>query len=962
MIKEPIANGIAPPEDVAPADFLAVDYPVLDSAVAEPPLEAQIFDEQITRLYTSIPVNLIGNPLCVVAFVAVLWPIAPAQLLLGWAVYAQLVNLGGMAIVRAFRGNRGKRPSKFWSDAFIAYTLADGVTWGMAGYLFFVPQSPAYGLFVGGTILGVAVGAQLAMLSFLPALASFTVLVLAPLGTRLLTIGEPIYVVLSGLMLLYWFLVISAGVRFNRDLKSTWLLRLQLAASEKSLRQSNDRLEKRVRERTAALRRQIAEHQHTEQALKQAKDNYRTIYQKAQEGIFQVTDQVILTANPALARICGYDSPEQMITEIRSIGRQLYADSDDGRALTEILGRDGFATDYETRLRRRDGRIIWVSMNVRAEHTADGSLDYYSGTLEDITKRKVAEAALREREAQYRAVVEAQTELICRCLPDGQLTFTNPAFRRMFGVDGESTPELRLFGEGNSPGLFPDEAARIIRTGLEGLSQAQPIWTSEVEVRRQDGELRWMMCTHTALFDDQARITEYQTVGTDITARKEAEQWVEFLATHDSLTGLPNRVLFQDHLELALGQADRLNVRVAVLLIDLDQFKYINDAHGHSFGDSLLQEVARRLRESVRGGDTVARLGGDEFAVIQSQVRSVDETGLLAGRILAALGRPFEIDTMAAHTGASIGITIYPDDSNDIGELLKHAELALYRAKSRGRAAIEFYQHDLGVEAERRMEVASQLRLALAEERFLLHYQPIIRLSDGAIVGAEALLRMGGGGDKPLLPSEFIPIAEAAGLIVPIGDWVLRQACRQMRLWRETGVVVGPVSINISAAQFHDQTLVEKISQALTSTSTDPASLQLEITEGALMDDAESAIRTLHRLVDLGLNLSIDDFGISFSSLNYLKRLPVRKIKIDRSFVRGITSSAEDNSIIRAIVDLAHSLDLIVLAEGVETDAQRWSLEGMGCDEIQGFLVSRPVPAADLESICRRRPRRAASA
>jgi len=235
-------------------------------------------------------------------------------------------------------------------------------------------------------------------------------------------------------------------------------------------------------------------------------------------------------------------------------------------------------------------------------------------------------------------------------------------------------------------------------------------------------------------------------------------------------------------------------------------------------------------------------------------------------------------------------------------------------------------------------------------------------LPDGAFVGSEALLRMGQTGQAPLLPGEFIPIAESAGLIVPIGEWVMRQACRQIRLWREADLLFGPVSINISATQFHDQDLVEKIRQALITTETDPKWLQLEITEGTLMGDAEGAIRTLHRLVDLGLSLAIDDFGISFSSLNYLKRLPVRKIKIDRSFVRGITSSAEDHSIIRAIVDLAHSLGLSVLAEGVETDAQRWALEGLGCDEIQGFLVSRPISASDLESLYRRRPRRAASA
>ncbi len=431
---------------------------------------------------------------------------------------------------------------------------------------------------------------------------------------------------------------------------------------------------------------------------------------------------------------------------------------------------------------------------------------------------------------------------------------------------------------------------------------------------------------------------------------------MEILALHDPLTGLPNRSLFQDRLQVATAVSKRSNVLTAVLLLDLDHFKHINDGLGHDVGDKLLQDVSARLNACVRAMDTVARLGGDEFVVIQTNIRDPGQAVTLAQRIAIAIGKPFRIDQHDIYTGATVGITLYPTDTNSIDQILKNADLALYRAKARERGTVEFYSDDLGDEAEQRMNLAAGLRQALADRKLYFHYQPKYDATDNRLVGAEALLRWHSPDYGEVSPGVFIGIAESTGLILGIGNFVLERICEQLREWREANLTLVPISINLSAAQFRNANLLSQVRESLETERIDPQYLELEVTETALMQDYATAASVIAGLTEIGVALSIDDFGTGYSSLAYLKQFPVNRLKIDRSFVTGIGSNEKDAAIARAITNLGHSLGLKVLAEGVEDDAQMAKLREIGADEVQGFLMSRPLDTEAFEALLQPEP------
>ncbi len=554
---------------------------------------------------------------------------------------------------------------------------------------------------------------------------------------------------------------------------------------------------------------------------------------------------------------------------------------------------------------------------------------------------------LKKSEALYRAVVEVQTELLCRFMPGGRLTFANDAFCRFFNADRASLIDSEFLTSDQKSALWPPSEAEKILRCVASLTPSQPTGTCETCVPGPDGKERWLMWTHRALFEQDGRAMEYQSVAIDITQRKAAEDRIEFIAHHDALTELPNRLLFQKHLEQTLNAPRQAHESTAILLFDLDDFKHVNDALGHYYGDMLLREMAKRLQACMRDGDMVARLGGDEFGVIMTRVGSASDIAAMAERALEQLDRPVAIDGHMVGVGASAGITQYPSDSDDPGRLLKNADLALYRAKNKGRATYEFYSQDLANHAERRLELISGLRDALEKDQLHLVYQPKIKLDDGRTIGSEALLRWVHPEEGLISPDEFIPVAETAGLSVAIGDWVLRQVCCQLSDWRSEGLPLLSVSVNLSATQFTDRSLIEKVNKTLTEFSIDPALIEFEITETAIMNDLDLAIEMMQGLVNLGSQLSIDDFGTGYSSFGYLRRLPITELKIDRSFVMGIVDSHEDRAILRAMVDLGHSLDLKVLSEGVETQEQYDLLNSIECDHAQGFLMSRPI-AADV--------------
>ena len=433
-------------------------------------------------------------------------------------------------------------------------------------------------------------------------------------------------------------------------------------------------------------------------------------------------------------------------------------------------------------------------------------------------------------------------------------------------------------------------------------------------------------------------------------AHQAAEAELAFLAHHDPLTKLPNRLLLRDRFEQAAAAARRDGSHVAMLFLDLDNFKEVNDSLGHGVGDELLIRVVQRLQSSLRQADTISREGGDEFAVLISGVRAISDVGRVAQTILDAMTHPFEIDQHTLHTSCSIGISVFPNDGVDFDTVRKNADTALYQAKDSGRRNYRFFAGQMNADAQMRMQMQIDLRKALQNQEFDLHYQPQIDLRGERMVGVEALIRWRRNGEL-VSPGEFIPVAEHSRLIIPIGEWVIGEACRQGVEWRRQGLPKLVIAINLSALQFKHGNIVDTVKLALESTGLPPDALELELTESILLQDVESAMDIMHRFKTLGVHLSIDDFGTGYSSLSYLKRLSVDKLKIDRSFVGDITEDADDAAIVKAVIQLGHTLQLDVIAEGVETVGQCDFLKESGCDEAQGFLFSRPVPAADIPGV-----------
>jgi diguanylate cyclase (GGDEF)-like protein/PAS domain S-box-containing protein len=458
--------------------------------------------------------------------------------------------------------------------------------------------------------------------------------------------------------------------------------------------------------------------------------------------------------------------------------------------------------------------------------------------------------------------------------------------------------------------------------------------------------------------DEQGRALRLVGAVHDITRRKDAEDQVRRLAYYDTLTGLPNRLLFTEQLMKALAQAERNGECLAIMFIDLDDFKRVNDTLGHGAGDDLLKQIAQRLAASIRGhdavmrsgiddaGNTIARLGGDEFIVLLNNVHDAVAAGTIARRLVAALAEPVNVQGHELFVSCSIGVATFPGDGADIETLLMNADTAMYRAKESGRGAFQFYDRSMNALARERLQMETSLRHAIERDEFVLHYQPRVDLGSGAIVGAEALIRWRHPERGLLMPKEFIPLAEDARLVIPIAEWVIGAVCRQVAHWQAAGLKPIPIAVNLAAPHLRERALPDLVERVLAEHALPSSVLEIEVTESILMHDPEESLANARRLAALGVRLSIDDFGTGYSSLSYLKRLPIASLKIDQSFVRDIATDPDDAAIITAIIAMAHSLGLRVVAEGVESEAQRKFLSQHGCDEFQGFLVSVPVDAA----------------
>ena len=600
-----------------------------------------------------------------------------------------------------------------------------------------------------------------------------------------------------------------------------------------------------------------------------------------------------------------------------------------------------------TRLRR---------ITVHLLGSAEAGLDLAGGTdLEHLSEliarlvqeREEAKEQMRKSEERFRALTENALDITAIVSPEGRIDYASPSVEPVMGY----TP-AELLGTGLLHLVHPEDAGELQQDLIRVAGSLPGDRTIVARFQHRGGSWRVLEVAGNNCLEHPA-VRGIVLNCRDITERMLAQDRIRHLAHHDELTGLPNRNLFRDRAHQAMAQADRSHRRLALMFLDLDRFKHINDSLGHHIGDRLLQQMAERLAGAVRQMDTVARLGGDEFVVVLPDIRDVQDLTPLAAKLLEISAAPVQIEGNEVHVSGSLGISVFPDDGADLDTLMRNADTAMYHAKEYGGNNFQYFTPRMNEVARERLLLETRLRRAICQQEFVLHYQPIVSASTGDIVGIEALVRWQDPERGLLPPGYFIGVAEDAGLINALGAWVLQEACRQNREWQDMGLARLPVAVNLSAEQFRSLALVETVSEALERSGLQPKHLELEITETLLMQQSEQTAILLDRLNAMGLELAIDDFGTGYSSLSYLTRFPIHKLKIDKSFVRDIGSDPSDASITSAVIAMAQSLKLKVLAEGVETREQLEFLRLRGCHELQGYLFSTPLPAQDLAAVMR---------
>lgn len=703
-------------------------------------------------------------------------------------------------------------------------------------------------------------------------------------------------------------------------------------------------LRRRVKVRTAELTATL----HT---LRETKDLYRTVLQTSPDGICTIDSQGKLTfASQRILEIFGYEHLDEMLGQVV----QQFIDPADHPALAaniERIHHGAAPRNNQYRMLRRDGTAFYGESASSCLYDAAGKISGLVTIIRDISERKRAEEALKASQQHMEALVTTTPVGVFEARADGACVFVNERWQEMAG---------RSFAEALNDGwlqaIHPDDRETVRSAWQEAIRHKHSLQL-EFRFLRDTGASVWGLAQTSPVFDSDGQLLSFIGSITDISEHKAAEAKIELLAHHDALTGLPNRLLLNDRVEQAIVHAERQNGKVALLFLDLDNFKTINDSLGHPVGDLLLQQVAHRLHGCVRESDTISRQGGDEFVIVLSDLENSETISALASKILQQLLSPFTVDQHELSTSISIGIAVYPDDGLDFNTLLQKADTAMYQAKEGGRNTYRFFNEEMNSNAVEHLLMRNSLSRALQQNEFVLHYQPQINLATGAVIGVEALIRWNHPELGLVPPGRFIPVAETSGLIVPIGEWVLNEACRQAVVWRQAGLPELVMAVNLSAVQFKRGDLEQTVMAALAASGHDPACLELELTESILIQHTDTIFSTLRRLKSLGLQLSIDDFGTGYSSLAYLKRFEVDKLKIDQSFIRDLADDPGDAAIVRAIIQMAHSLNLTTIAEGVENENIANLLRLNHCDEVQGYFYAKPMPADKLALFLENRTR-----
>jgi diguanylate cyclase (GGDEF)-like protein/PAS domain S-box-containing protein len=719
--------------------------------------------------------------------------------------------------------------------------------------------------------------------------------------------------------------------------------------------------------------------------LEASEARYRSVVANMQDALYRTdADGMVVMASPSAVNLLGYDSVDELLGRRAS---SLWMHPEKRSELIAHLEEHGSVSDHEVVLKRRDGSALLASLNLQVLRAENGAFLGYDGVLRDITRRKRAEEALSESQERYRVISERSPHgILMADSKTRQFVYANPCVRRLLGY---TEKELLQLGVAD---IHPQDALGHVASEFESQARGEKTLASELPCLRKDGTLFYADVTASPIVLDGGQEC---VVGffTDVTERKRAEEALlqaraelerlnaqleqalvaaeqsamlahrargdaeekarvlDHASTHDLLTGLPNRQYFIAHLQEHCEQAAAgKSVWFAVIFLDVDQFKLVNDTLGHNTGDLLLAEVAARLRSCVRAEDMLARMGGDEFTVVLHGYRSRSSVESVAARILASISRPFEIEGHRLGTGASIGLAVCPADGTDAVTVLRHADAAMYKAKQAGRGTFRWYAGVSDADDVMRLDLAGDLQSALHGNQLRVYYQPIISLRDGSLRGAEALLRWEHPQRGMVPPSLFIPMAEETGLIIPIGDYVLRTACAQAKAWIDEGMPLSLIGVNVSVAQMRDGGWLDGVNAALSDTGLDAESLSLELTETALAPDPCPLAPLLRKVRELGVGVAIDDFGMGHSSLSRLKDLPVSHLKIDGSFVRGIEDNGGDRAVLASIIKMAHDLGIEAIAEWVETQGQMGILRSSGCDLAQGYFFSPALPADRFRS------------
>ncbi|MCL5103527.1 MAG: PAS domain S-box protein [Armatimonadetes bacterium] len=683
--------------------------------------------------------------------------------------------------------------------------------------------------------------------------------------------------------------------------------------------------------------RDITERKQAQGALEASEERYRTLFSSMSEGF--ALCEIICDEK---GKPCDWRYLE--VNQAFEQNTGLMADQVVGKTVLEVLPNiesswigcygevalTGKPTRFENRVEE-----LGRDFEVFAFSPARGQ---FAALFVDTTERKRAEEAIK---IQTSAMNAASDQIVITNV-HGVVEFVNPAFEKEtgFSINEVIGKTPRIMKSGKHDAEYYNNLWLTILNGKP--------WSGEITNRRKDGSIYVEDMTITPIKNDSDVIEHFVAVKRNITLKKAYEEQLDYLAYHDPLTGLPNRLLFSDRLTQRLAQAQRGQSMIAVMFLDVDRFKLINDTLGHNIGDLLLQGMAERLQACVREADTIARMGGDEFTIILADVVDPEAAGEVARRVLRAVASPFVFDEHELYVTTSIGISIYPADGTDVETLVKNADTAMYRAKEKGRNMCQLYTEAFNAADVERMTLENNLRRAAKREEFLLHFQPQVDIRTGETRGSEALVRWRHPEYGLVPPGKFIPLAEETGLIVPISKWIIKAACGQNKAWQDAGYPPITIAVNISAKHFHQEDLAATVGSALSETGLDPQYLELELTESALMQNPDLAVDVLGKLKEMGVRISVDDFGTGYSSLSYLKRFPIDAVKIDQSFVRDITTNHDDAAIAGAVVAMAHSLKLKVIAEGVETLEQLEFLRSLKCDEVQGYFIGRPVPAEEF--------------